>query len=113
MSEIEHFLKVKEYAAIIRVSAGTIYRNPLKFHMFKVGDRWRANSDSLKKFEQQAANDNNVIRLAVVVGKEKKQCRSTKEVKRTGSMSHRQTERELDALLAPMKNQRLSGSMTK
>lgn len=113
MQEVEEFLKVKEYAAIIRVSAGTIYRNPLKFHMFKVGDCWRANSDSLKKFEQQAANDNNVIRLAVVGGKEKKRCRSTKEVKRTGSMSQRQTERELDALLAPRKKQRLNSSTTR
>ncbi|QKJ17516.1 DNA-binding protein [Yersinia kristensenii] len=106
MQEFGSFLKIKEYAALIKVSAGTIYRNPLKFHMFKVGDRWRADADSLSKFkfEQQAANDNNVIRLAVVGGKEKKKCRSTKEVKRTGSMSQRQTERELDALLAPRKN---------
>ena len=76
MQEVEKFIKIKEYAAILRISAGTIYKNPLKFHMFKVGDRWRANLDSLKKFEQQAANDNNVIRLAVVGGKEKKKCRN-------------------------------------
>ncbi|CNI59651.1 MULTISPECIES: helix-turn-helix domain-containing protein [Yersinia] len=115
MQEVETFLKVKEYAAIIRVSAGTIYRNPVKFHMFKVGGRWRADADSLNKFkfEQQAANDNNVYRLAVVGGKEKKRCRSTKEVKRTGSMSQRQTARELDALLVPMKKQKLNSSMTK
>ncbi|MES4614237.1 hypothetical protein V2154_16845 [Ewingella sp. CoE-038-23] len=103
MAASDSFLKVKEFAAIVRVSASTIYRNPQKYHMFKVGGGWRANEDSLKKFEQQSANDNNVFRLAVVGGKEKVKCRSTKEVKRTGSISQRQMEQELGALLEPRK----------
>ena len=97
------FMTVRELAAVVKISASTIYRNPAKYHMFKVGGCWRANDESLKKFAQQSANDNNVFWLAVVGGKENKKCRSTNGVKRTGSMSPLQTERELDALLAPRK----------
>jgi len=99
----ETFMTVKELAAAIRVSASTIYRDPQKYHMFKVGNGWRASAESLKKFEQQPSSGKNVFRLAVVGGKEKRKCRSTREGKRTGSISQRQTERELDALLARRK----------
>lgn len=112
MPDAEAFMKVREYAALIRVSASTIYRDPAKFHMFKVGGCWRANSESMKKFEQQAANDNNVFRLAVVGGKEKRKCRSTNEETRTGLIYRSQTARELDALLAPKKKRRHSSCTT-
>ena len=112
MEKQDAFLTVREYAAALRVSASTIYRNPLKFHMFKVGGCWRASTDSMKKFEQQAANDNNVFRLAVVGGKEKRKCRSTNEETRTGLIYRSQTARELDDLLAPKKKKRHSNCTT-
>ena len=99
-SDEAEFMKLKEYAKQIKVSPHTIYRDPAKYHMFKVGGLWRANKESLEKF---APTNNNVIRLAVVGSKESKRCRSSKGVKNTGLISPRQTERELDALLAPRK----------
>ncbi|WP_237388034.1 hypothetical protein [Xenorhabdus sp. Sc-CR9] len=95
----DDFYTVKEYAKKLKISEWSIYRNPLKYHMFRVGCSWRANSESLKKFEQQNSKDNNVFRLAVVGGKERTQCRSTKEVRNTGSMYLRQMEKELGDLL--------------
>ena len=95
-------LTVKEYAPLIRLSPMTIYRDPAKYHMFRVGKSWRANSDSLKKFEDAQFKNNNVYRLAVISGGRKKKCLSTKEVKRTGSMCPPQMERELEKLLAPV-----------
>jgi len=113
MASAEPFMTVKEYAAAIQVSATTIYRNPEKFHMFKVGGCWRASVDSMKKFEQQPVRNNNAIRLAAVDGKEKKKCRSTNEGTRTGLMYRSQTARELDALLAPKTKPKRKGSTTK
>ncbi|MEX5073068.1 helix-turn-helix domain-containing protein [Enterobacter cloacae] len=98
-AEKEPFLDIGKLAKRLSVSKSTIYRNPAKFHMFKVGGQWRANEESLEKFSRR---DNNVIRLAVV-GKDVKKCRSTKEVKHTGLISPCQTDRELGALLARRK----------
>lgn len=106
MPTTEILMTVKELAATLQVSATTIYRNPRKYHMFRVGNNWRANSESLKKFAEAPGTDNNVFRLGVVGGKERKKCRSTKGVTRTGSISQRQMARELDALLAPRKKQK-------
>ena len=92
------FMRLKEYAEKIQVSPHTIYRNPAKFHMFKVGGSWRANKESIEKFSH---TNNNVFRLAVVGSKESERCRSSRGVKNTGLISPRLTERELDALLAP------------
>lgn len=99
MDSEKPYLNVARLAARLNVSKSTIYRDPTKFHMFKVGGQWRANEESLEKFSHR---DNNVIRLAVV-GKDFKKCRSTKEVKHTGLMSPCQTDRELDDLLARRK----------
>jgi hypothetical protein len=96
----EEFMTVKEFAAVVKVSASTIYRNPLKYNMFRVGGSWRANKESLESFSHKV---NNAIRLAVVGGKESKKCRYSKEVKNTGLISPRQTDRELGDLLAPRK----------
>ncbi|MDE9570518.1 hypothetical protein [Xenorhabdus bovienii] len=100
----DDYYTVRGLAEKLKISANTIYRNPLKYHMFRVGGSWRANEESLKKFEQQDLKDNNVFRLAVVGGKEKAQCRSTKEVTHTGSMYQRQMAKELDDLLARRTN---------
>lgn len=99
----EALMTIEEYSLKLKVSPHTIYRNPLKYHMFKVGGLWRASNESLEKF---SAPNNNVTRLAVVGGKEFKKCRSSKEVKSGGWTSHTQMEKELDALLAPRKKQR-------
>ncbi|SFU85976.1 helix-turn-helix domain-containing protein [Xenorhabdus koppenhoeferi] len=96
---MDDYYTIKEFAKKLKISANTIYRNPLKYHMFRVGSSWRANDESLKKFEQKDPKDNNVFRLAVVGGKEKTQCRSTKEVKNIGLMYQRQMEKELGDLL--------------
>lgn len=90
---------IKEYASMIRLSSSTVYRNPAKYYMFRVGSSWRANKESLKKFEQAQFNDNNVYRLAVV-GSGRKTCRSTKEVRNTGLTLQHQAEKELENLLA-------------
>ncbi|MEQ1964388.1 hypothetical protein ABLB69_14705 [Xenorhabdus khoisanae] len=95
----DKYYTVREYAGKLQLSEGTIYRNPLKYYMFRVGGVWRANDESLKKFEQQNIKDNNIFRLAVVGGKEESLCRSTKEVVNIGSMYQRQMAKELDDLL--------------
>lgn len=92
---------IKEYASMIRLSSSTVYRNPAKYYMFRVGSSWRANKESLKKFEQAQFNDNNVYRLALVGSKRKTKCQYTKEAASIGSMYPPQLARELDALLAP------------
>ena len=94
-------MTLKEFAGKLKLSPSTIYKNPPKYYMFKVGGSWRANKESLKKFEQAQFNDNNVYRLAVVGGRRNSKCRSTKEGVRSGLMSHLQVEKELGDLLAP------------
>lgn len=79
--------------------------------MFRVGGSWRANKESLKKFEQAQFNDNNVYRLAVV-GDGRKTCRSTKEVKSTGLISQLQAEKEFANRLAQRKKSKLKNIMT-
>ncbi|NIH23442.1 hypothetical protein HBM99_13945 [Providencia heimbachae] len=96
----EQYYTIEEYSKLLNLSKGTIYRKPSKYYMFKVGSSWRANKESLKKFEQAQFNDDNVYRLAVV-GSGSKKCRSTKEVTYTGLMSRLQLEKELEELLAP------------
>ncbi|WP_367273571.1 helix-turn-helix domain-containing protein [Pluralibacter sp.] len=100
---------VAEFASILKISPSTIYRNPSRFHMFKVGGAWRANEESVEKFSQ---TPNNVFRLAVV-GKGVTKCRSTNEGKTTGLISRLQTELELDALLAPKRKRKLSSTTTR
>lgn len=95
----DKYYTVEEYSKLLNLSKGTIYRKPSKYYMFKVGGSWRANKESLKKFEQAQFNDNNVYRLAVV-GSGRKACRSTKEVRSTGLTLQHQAERELENLLA-------------
>ena len=94
-------MTIKEYAPLLRLSEVTVYRNPEKYHMFRVGSSWRANGASLKRFEEDQFNHNNVYRLAVVSGRSKGKCQSTKGAKHTGSMYPPQMEGELEKLLAP------------
>lgn len=109
MGSDKPFLKLRDFAARINVSPNTIYRDPAKYHMFKVGGSWRANEESVEKF---SIKSNNVTRLAVVGVKERKKCRSSKEVKSTGWTSQHQMEKELGALLAPRKGQKLRSTTT-
>ncbi|QYA57397.1 putative helix-turn-helix domain-containing protein [Hafnia phage vB_HpaM_Meifeng] len=104
----EQLLKLSAVAKRLNVSTHTIYRNPAKFNMFKVGGSWRAREESLASFSSKV---NNAIRLGVV-GKESMKCRSSREEKYTGSISPLQTERELDALLAPRKKRKLRSTTT-
>lgn len=97
----DSYFTLKEYARKLKLSRHTIYRNPTNFFMFRVGGSWRANRGSLKKFELAQFNDNNIYRLSVVGGRRISKCRSTKEVKNTGLISHLQMEEELDNLLTP------------
>ena len=64
----EQYLKVSAVAERLNVSPHTIYRNPVKFNMFKVGGSWRAREESLESLSSKV---NNAIRLGVV-GKESK-----------------------------------------
>lgn len=98
----DSLMTIKDYAKKLRLSKATIYRDPEKYHMFRVGGSWRASDQSLKKFEEDRLNNNNVYRLAVISGGRKGKCLSTKGVKHTGSMCPPQTERELEKLLAPL-----------
>ncbi|MDK7759432.1 hypothetical protein [Providencia rettgeri] len=97
----DKYYTVEEYSKLLNLSKGTIYRKPSKYYMFKVGGSWRANKESLKKFEQAQFNDNNIYRLALVGSKRKTKCQYTKEAASIGSMYPPQLARELDALLAP------------
>ncbi|WP_258307609.1 helix-turn-helix domain-containing protein [Pectobacterium carotovorum] len=99
---MEEYLTVSDISRILKISPGTIYRNPHRYNMFKVGGVWRANKESLENFSR---NVNNAIRLAVV-GKESRKCRSTGEGKRIGLTYQRQMGKELGDLLAPRKDQR-------
>ncbi|WP_224717673.1 helix-turn-helix domain-containing protein [Pectobacterium versatile] len=99
---MEEYLSVSDVSKILKISTGTIYRNPHRYNMFKVGGLWRAKKESLENFSR---NVNNAIRLAVV-GKESKKCRSTGEGKRTGLMYQHQMGKELGDLLEPRKGQR-------
>ena len=105
----EPFMKIPAFAARICVSPSTIYRNPARFHMFKVGGSWRANEESVANFSKTS---NNVFRLAVV-GEESMKCRSKKEVKTTGLISQLRTERELDALLEPRRKSKHRSTTTR
>lgn len=106
---MEKLMKVPELAARLQISPSTIYRDPARYNMFKVGGAWRANEESVANFSR---TPNNVIRLAVV-GKEYTECRSTKEGKTTGLISRLQTDRELDALLAPKIRRKRSNTTTR
>ncbi|MDU7135037.1 MAG: hypothetical protein E6325_27170, partial [Enterobacteriaceae bacterium] len=72
---MDKFLTVSDLASLLQISPSTIYRDPTRYNMFKVGGAWRANEESVANFSR---TPNNVIRLAVV-GKEYTECRSTKE----------------------------------
>ncbi|EJD6539360.1 helix-turn-helix domain-containing protein [Providencia sp. PROV188] len=55
--EDDSLFTVKEYAALLKLSESTVYRNPAKYHMFRVGRSWRASKESLKRFEQALFQD--------------------------------------------------------
>ncbi|MGJ7972663.1 helix-turn-helix domain-containing protein [Providencia hangzhouensis] len=55
--EDDSLFTVKEYAALLKLSESTVYRNPAKYHMFRVGRSWRASKESLKRFEQAQFQD--------------------------------------------------------
>ncbi|EJD6046015.1 helix-turn-helix domain-containing protein [Providencia rettgeri] len=73
--EDDSLFTVKEYAALLKLSESTVYRNPAKYHMFRVGSSWRASKESLKRFEQ-AQFDNNLDSSAVLTHKRQKKLNS-------------------------------------
>lgn len=93
----EQFLTIKEYAAILKISVSTIYRNPTRFHMFRVGNSWRANAASLEKFANESAQPHQTSSAAVL----------TKSGATVGRIvSNLQLERELAELLAPKRKKK-------
>jgi len=106
------FMKINQYAKKISVSPHTIRKKPEAYFMFRVGNSWRADNDSINNFKLSQRGGNNAIRLAIAEKKEESQCRYIEEVKRTGSTYQRQMAAELDNLLKPKRKIRPSNYTT-
>ncbi|MGX4746103.1 hypothetical protein [Providencia rettgeri] len=94
--EDDSLFTVKEYAVLLKLSESTVYRNPAKYHMFRVGNCWRASKESLKRFEQ-AQFDNNLDSSAVLTHKRQKKvdCKNRYEIRMQSDVA-----KKLNRLLA-------------
>lgn len=96
--EDDSLFTVKEYAALLKLSESTVYRNPAKYHMFRVGRSWRASKESLKRFEQAQFHDGVSLYIRA---KRKKSTLSNGSFNMF--MSQIEAERELEQRLAKRK----------
>ncbi|HHO0143194.1 helix-turn-helix protein [Providencia alcalifaciens] len=96
--EDDSLFTVKEYAALLKLSESTVYRNPAKYHMFRVGRSWRASKESLKRFEQDQFHDG--VSLSI---REKRKKSTLSNGSFNMFMSQIEAERELEQRLAKRK----------
>ncbi|MEQ4693689.1 MULTISPECIES: helix-turn-helix domain-containing protein [Providencia] len=96
--EDDSLFTVKEYAALLKLSESTVYRNPAKYHMFRVGRSWRASKESLKRFEQAQFQDDSVL-----INSEKQHSRHYNFTAKSVFASQSQVEKELNKLLSQRK----------
>lgn len=97
--EDDSLFTVKEYAALLRLSESTIYRNPAKYYMFRVGRSWRASKESLKRFEQVQLHE--CVSMSIMV-KGKNSSSANRNLNMF--MSQVEAEKELEQRLAKRKN---------
>lgn len=94
--EDDSLFTVKEYAALLKLSESTVYRNPAKYHMFRVGRSWRASKESLKRFEQAQFDNNRDYSAALTHKRQKKaDCKNKYEIRMQSNVA-----KELDRLLS-------------
>lgn len=96
--EDDSLFTVKEYAALLRLSESTIYRNPAKYYMFRVGRSWRASKESLKRFDQAQLHEGMSI-SKMVKGKNSSSANRNLNM----FMSQIEAEKELEQRLAKRK----------
>lgn len=98
--EDDSLFTVKEYAVLLKLSESTVYRNPAKYHMFRVGRSWRASKESLKRFEQAQFQDDVYSSIGSRIKSNKSTNRSFNAV-----MSQVEAEIEFERRLAGRKRQ--------
>lgn len=94
----DKFFTIKELASILKISVSTIYRDPIRFHMFRVGNSWRANAASLEKFASESEQPKKSPSAAVL---------AKPGIVVRAVVSNVQLERELAELLAPKRKKKL------